>query len=259
MIRILFLGDIVGSAGSAAVVRALPQLKEECRPAFTIANVENIAEGFGVTREDVSPVLAAGVDGCTTGNHVFDRPGYERVFAGDLPVVRPANWPGDVPGRGDIIIERGGRRLLLMNVLGRIFMTPAADDPFEAVETILGERRGTYDVSVLDVHAEATSEKRALAEFLDGRVDLLAGTHTHVQTNDARTLPRGTGFISDIGMCGPERSIIGFDIDTYTRRMRTGIHEHADVAEGACEICACLATIENGRTDVRAIRRAVPA
>lgn len=259
MIRILFLGDIVGRTGSSAVLRMLPQLKEEFRPDFVLANVENISEGFGVTREEVSPVLAAGVDACTTGNHVFDRPGYEHVFDGDLSVVRPANWPGNVPGRGDVIVEKDGKRLLLMNILGRTFMFPAADDPFEAADRILDERRGAYDVSVLDVHAETTSEKRALAEHLDGRVNLVAGTHTHVQTNDARTLPRGTGFLTDIGMCGPERSIIGFDIDVYTRRMRTGVHEHADVPEGASEVCAVLATVDNGRTDVQIIRRSASA
>ena len=254
--KILFLGDVMGQTGCEAVKRSLPELQSTHAPDLVIANIENAAEGFGVVRSIVENLLRAGVDAFTTGNHVFDQPGYEDVFAAPiLPIVRPLNWPGKVAGQGSTIIEKDGKRTLLMNILGRVFVHPSGSDPFTAIERVLQKHAHDHlDAIVLDVHAETTSEKRAIAEVFDGKIHLIIGTHTHVQTADAQTLPKGTGFITDLGMCGPNQSVIGFDTATTLRKFRTSLPMAVPVAEGPCDIHGCMATIENGRTRMETIK-----
>lgn len=254
--RILFLGDIVGQPGREAVKKVLPTLRRKYRADLVIANVENSTHGAGVTREKIEEMMNAGIDGCTTGDHVFDVKGVEALLDDPAaPIVRPGNWPGDVAGRGWRIIVRGRKRLLLMNVLGRVFMKIHADDPFACIERMLHQAsRERYDASVLDFHAEATSEKRAIAETFDGRIDVIVGTHTHVQTSDAQTLQKGTGFLTDAGMCGPSRSVLGIDPAIIIQKFRTQIPARHELATGPCEVCGCLAEVQRNGTTMTLVR-----
>jgi metallophosphoesterase (TIGR00282 family) len=256
MNRILFLGDIIGRTGREGVKKALPQLIGEYAPDWVIANCENTGdEGIGLSHEALSELTALGVDAFSAGNHTFDLPDHVDVFRdSQIRICRPVNWRGNMPGNGYCMIEKNGKRLLLMNALGRTFMSPPPDDPFTAVERMLNEHSGRFDASLLDMHAEATSEKRVIAEYFDGRLNAVVGTHTHVQTNDARTLRKGTAFLTDAGMCGPAQSIIGFDTETYTRRTLTGIPELTAVPNGDCEIAGCIIDCDSSRTTITPIR-----
>lgn len=223
--RLLFLGDVVGRAGREAVCARLPELIERLSIDFTVVNGENAAGGFGITEAIHDDLIGAGADAVTTGNHVWDQR-EALVFIERAPrLLRPANFPSGTPGAGAGLFEaRGGARVLVINVMGRIFMN-AMDDPFAAIERELavcplGE---AADAVILDVHAEATSEKQAVGHFVDGRASLVVGTHTHVPTADHRVLRGGTAFISDIGMCGDYDSIIGMDKDEPLRRFLTQI------------------------------------
>ena len=199
--RLLFLGDVVGRSGRQIVSEHLPRLVEEAAIDFVVVNGENAAGGFGITEEIAQELLDAGADAITTGNHVWDQR-EALVFIERQPrLLRPANFPSGAPGRGaNVVTARNGARVLVANVMGRVFMD-AMDDPFASIERILdGAPLGTaVDAVVVDVHAEATSEKQALAYFCDGRASLVVGTHTHVPTADHRILPEGTAFVSDVG------------------------------------------------------------
>jgi metallophosphoesterase (TIGR00282 family) len=218
--RLLFLGDVVGRSGRNAVVERLPRLIEAWRLDFVIANGENAAGGFGITEDIHRQLLDAGVDAVTTGNHVFDQR-EALVFSNRQErFLRPINFPAGTPGRGSgLFTARNGARVLVVNAMGRVFMEPL-DDPFPAVdravtECPLGEQA---DAIVLDFHAEASSEKQAIGHYLDGRVTLVVGTHTHVPTSDERILAGGTAFQTDVGMCGDYDSVIGMDRDEPLRR-----------------------------------------
>jgi metallophosphoesterase (TIGR00282 family) len=218
--RLLFLGDIVGRSGRNAVVERLPGLISAWRLDFVVANGENAAGGFGITEDIHRQLLDAGVDAVTTGNHVFDQR-EALVFSNRQErFLRPINFPEGTPGRGaGLFTARNGARVLVINAMGRVFME-ALDDPFPAIdravaECPLGEQA---DAIVVDFHAEASSEKQAIGHFLDGRVTLVVGTHTHVPTSDDRVLPGGTAFQTDVGMCGDYNSVIGMDRDEPLRR-----------------------------------------
>jgi metallophosphoesterase (TIGR00282 family) len=209
--RLLFLGDIVGRSGRAAVLDRLPGLIADWKLDFVVVNGENAAGGFGITEAIYEDLVEAGADAITLGNHAWDQR-EALVFIERAPrLVRPINFPAGTPGRGAILIEaKNGARVLVINVMGRIFMDPL-DDPFAAVERevaacVLGR---DADAIIIDVHAEATSEKQAMAYFVDGRASLVVGTHTHVPTADHRILSGGTAFMTDIGMCGDYNSVIG--------------------------------------------------
>src|SRR5271157_1858174 len=231
--RLLFVGDVVGRSGRAAVIEQVPRLRGRWNLDFVIANGENAAGGFGLTESILEEFLAAGVDAVTLGNHAFDQR-EALVFIERQPrLVRPANYPSGTPGRGAAIIENAkGARLLIVNLLGRIFMD-ALDDPFAALDRELAAhplRNGCHAV-VIDVHAEATSEKSALGHFADGRASLVVGTHTHVPSADHRILSGGTGFVTDVGMTGDYDSVIGMEKDEplrrFTRRIPSGRFEPA--------------------------------
>lgn len=223
--NILFFGDIAGRAGRAALKKALPRLKRKYKPDFIIANGENIAHGLGVTKKTVSELLNLGIDLLTSGNHVFDKEEAKILLGdGETPLLRPLNYKGSRPGRGFSILTRGLRRLLVINLEGQIFMPEEFDHPFFSAEKILekyglgraaalaGQER--VDAILVDFHAEATSEKKMMGWLLDGRVSAVLGTHTHVQTNDERILPKKTAYISDVGMVGVEDSSLGVDFQT---------------------------------------------
>jgi metallophosphoesterase (TIGR00282 family) len=218
--RLLFLGDIVGRPGRTAVTERLPALRERWRLDCVIINGENAAGGFGITESICDEILAAGADAITLGNHSWDQR-EALVFIERQPrLLRPANYPPGTPGRGANLIEtHSGKRVLVVNVMGRLFMDPL-DDPFAAADRELeacplGQ---VADAVVVDFHAEATSEKQALAHHLDGRATLVVGTHTHVQTSDHRVLAGGTAFMSDAGMCGDYDSVLGMQKEESIRR-----------------------------------------
>ena len=218
--RFLFLGDVVGRPGRIAVQERLPALRLRWRLDCVVINGENAAGGFGITESICDELLAAGADAVTLGNHSWDQREALVFIARQDRLIRPANYPPGTPGRGATIIEaRNGARVLVVNVMGRIFMD-ALDDPFAAVERELsacplGE---VADAVIVDVHAEATSEKQAMAYFLDGRASLVVGTHTHVPTADTRILPGGTAYQSDAGMSGDYDSVLGMQKDEPVRR-----------------------------------------
>jgi 2',3'-cyclic-nucleotide 2'-phosphodiesterase len=219
-LRLLFLGDVVGRPGRTAVIERLPTLRERWRLDCVVVNGENASGGFGLTEAICDELLAAGADAITLGNHAFDQR-EALVFIERQPrLVRPANFPPGTPGRGATTVEtRKGARVLVVNVTGRLFMDPL-DDPFAAVDRELEAcpLGRAADAIVVDVHAEATSEKQAIAYHCDGRASLVVGTHTHAPTSDHRILPGGTAFQSDAGMCGDYDSILGMDKEEPIRR-----------------------------------------
>jgi len=228
--KILFFGDIVGQPGRQALKKILPELKQELKPDLVLANGENVAHGQGLTEKAIKEVLDCGIDFLTSGDHTFALGGSEQILADKkIPILRPLNWPGNAAGRGYEIITVGTRRALLVNLIGRVFMKHDFDDPFQKLKELLedyslkGKEQGSeaMDAIILDFHAEATSEKAALAWFLDGRVSAVLGTHTHVPTADERILPGGTAFLSDLGMVGPQESVLGANKETVIKRFLT--------------------------------------
>ena len=204
---LLCLGDVVSAAGLEVVRKTLPQLKRKYRPDHIVINGENSAVGNGIDRTSAEELFAMGADVVTGGNHSFQRKGAGEMHE-ELPfLLRPANWSGDPFGRGDCRVEAGAYDLRVISLQGTLFMNKC-DNPFTVLEELL-QKGSPRDITVVDFHAEATSEKQALARRFDGRISLLFGTHTHVQTGDEELLPKGTGYLTDIGMCGAEHSILG--------------------------------------------------
>ncbi|MEX1204907.1 MAG: TIGR00282 family metallophosphoesterase [Dongiaceae bacterium] len=240
--RILFCGDIVGRSGRDVVCEHLPRLRRELALDFVVANGENAAAGFGITEKICADLYAAGVDVVTTGNHVWAQRETVGFIDRDPRLLRPQNYPAGTPGRGAALLAAArGRKVLVVNVMGRLFIEPVLDDPFAAVERELAAHRlgATVDAIVVDVHAEASSEKMAMAHVLDGRVSLVVGTHTHVPTADSQVLPRGTAYQTDAGMCGDYDSVIGMEkavpIARFTRKLPT---ERLAPAQGPGSLCA---------------------
>ena len=238
--RLLFIGDVGGRAGRAAIAEHVPVRRRNLALDFVVANGENAAGGFGITENIAQDFLNAGVDCITLGNHAFDQR-EALVFIERAPhVLRPLNYPAGTPGRGSWLYETAkGERVLVMNVMGRVFMD-AMDDPFAAVEKELAAcpLGLACDAAILDIHAEASSEKQALAHFADGRVSLAIGTHTHVPTADWRILPHGAAFQTDAGMTGDYDSIIGMDKEEPIRRFtRKTPGSRFEPAEGAATLC----------------------
>jgi metallophosphoesterase (TIGR00282 family) len=221
--NILFIGDIVGRPGRDLVRRGLPGLVEHHQIDFVIANAENAAAGFGVTREIGDDLLEWGVDVMTSGNHIWDKKEVIEYIGAEARLLRPANYPAGVPGRGTYVAKAmNGPSVAVINAMGRVFMVPM-DDPFAVVLREIEAVRERARVIIVDFHAEATSEKVAMGWHLDGRVTAVLGTHTHVQTADERLLPKGTAYITDVGMTGPHDSIIGMDRDGSLSRFLTAM------------------------------------
>lgn len=217
--RILFLGDVVGRSGREAVTNELPRVREALKPDVILINCENAAGGFGITESVAGELFAAGADLLTGGNHSFDQKEALPFIAREERLLRPMNYPAGTPGRGRALLETPAGRLLVFNAMGRLYMDPL-DDPFAAIGREL-ETAGLArdaDAIFLDFHAEATSEKMAMAHFVDGRVSAVIGTHTHVPTADHQILPGGTAYLSDAGMCGDYNSVIGMKIEEPLQR-----------------------------------------
>lgn len=213
--KILALGDVVGEEGTNYICRPgfLSGIRRELGADIIIANGENSAKANGMTTDSADRLLSAGVDILTGGNHTWQKSQIYHMLENDSRLIRPANFPGMAPGMGYTFANIGGSRVLVFNLSGNAFMNDSVASPFECADKILKETEGKYDISVLDFHAEATSEKIALARYLDGRVSVIFGTHTHVQTADAEVLPGKTGYITDLGMCGSMNGVLGVRTD----------------------------------------------
>ena len=229
--KILMIGDIVGRPGRVVVEREVIRLREELALDAVIANCENAAGGAGITPAIAEELFRAGVDVLTSGNHVWKKREAFELLKLDHRVVRPANYPAEAPGTGSTVVETlSGQKIGVLNVMGRVFMEPL-DCPFRAAERELTRLRLSTSVIIVDMHAEATSEKVAMGWFLDGKVSCVFGTHTHIPTADERVLPQGTGFITDVGMTGPYDSVIGRRVDQILQRFWLNIPNKSEVAE----------------------------
>jgi 2',3'-cyclic-nucleotide 2'-phosphodiesterase len=230
--KILFIGDIVGKPGRRAVRELLPGIVEESRIDFVIANCENSAAGFGVTADIVEELYEAHIDVLTSGNHIWDKKEVLEFVDEYETLIRPANYPEGAPGQGSVVVSTpGGIAVGVLNLAGRVFMSPL-DCPFRTADREIAALSRRAKIIIVDMHAEATSEKIAMGWYLDGRVSAVLGTHTHVQTADERILPGGTAYITDVGMTGPFDSVIGIRKDSIMQRFLMQIPNKFDVAKG---------------------------
>jgi metallophosphoesterase (TIGR00282 family) len=259
--NILIIGDVVGSPGRGIMKRALPKVFRRWDIDYCIANVENAAGGFGVTREVCDELLALGVDCMTSGNHIWDKREILPVIDQMPQLLRPANYPADQPGAGSHVGRGKDSRVPVatLNVSGRVFMNGAIDDPFRIAAREIERLRQQAAVIVVDMHAEATSEKMALGYFLDGTASAVVGTHTHVPTCDQRILPRGTAYLSDLGMTGPYDSVIGVEAETIVKRFVTGMPSRYETAKGDPRLAAAVVTVDPASGKATAIERMLVA
>lgn len=248
--KILFLGDVVGRNARDAVIALLPELRRKYNLDAIIVNVENAAHGFGVTAQICDDFYKAGADCLTTGNHVWDQREILAYIDRDPKLLRPLNYPQGTPGKGFYILQTAkGEKILIANLMARLFMD-TLDDPFAAADKLCREHRLGKDVNAIfvDFHGEASSEKMALAHYLDGRASFVVGTHTHVPSADARIFPKGIGYMTDAGMCGPYDSVIGMDAQLAVNRfVRKVPGEKLFPADGPVSVCGVMATID-GKT-----------
>ncbi len=249
--RLLFLGDVVGRTGRTAIAERLPALRRELRLDFVVVNGENATSGAGLSPAHARGLLEAGADVLTLGDHAFDQKDMLSFIGSEPRILRPLNFAKAAPGQGARVFDApGGRKVLVAQVLGQVFMKRPFDDPFSALDAVLKAhpRGGMVQASLVDLHAEATSEKMALGHWCDGRASVAVGTHTHVPTSDARVLPRGTAYMTDAGMCGDYDSVIGMDKAEPMRRFVTGMGQGRFVpAEGAATL-AGLFVVTDDRT-----------
>jgi 2',3'-cyclic-nucleotide 2'-phosphodiesterase len=252
--NLLFIGDVVGRPGRRAVGQWLPALRREVEADFVVVNGENSAGGFGITPEIFEELTAAGADVVTGGNHIWHTREAPALLDGEPRLLRPANYPAGAPGRGAGVFPAGGARVGVLNLEGRVFMEPLGS-PFECGRDEVERLRADTPVILVDMHAEATSEKAALAWHLDGRVSAVVGTHTHVQTADERILPGGTAFITDAGMTGPRDSVIGMSREIVLQRFLTQIPARFEVAGGPAQLNGVLIEVDAATGRALGIRR----
>ena len=244
-IRILFLGDVVGEPGRKAVIARLPWFKQEQGVDFIIVNGENAAGGRGITPRLAIDLLRAGAAVITTGDHVWDQPEIVDYFPTEPRLLRPINYPEGTPGGGSVVLETAKGKVGVVLVQGRSFIQPPLDNPFLAAERELDRLAAEgVKVTVVEIHAETTSEKIAMGRMLDGRASLVVGTHTHVQTADESIFPGGTGYLTDAGMCGPEESVLGRSIESVVWRFKTGMPTRFPVAKGDVRICGVAVDVD---------------
>ena len=253
--RILVVGDVVGKTGRRMVRQWVPRLVAEQGVDLVVANGENAAGGNGLTHEVMDELLSLKVDVLTSGNHIFDkREVFE--FIDDVPVLlRPLNLPKGTPGHGYVVVSKASVPIAVINLAGRAFMPFQYDDPFPAVDAVLTSLKNEVAIIVVDLHAETTSEKMAMAWYLDGRVSLLFGTHTHVQTADERIFPKGMAYISDLGMTGPRDSVIGVKSDGVIHKMRTQMPTRFETAVGIGQFGALLVDVDESSAKAHSVRR----
>jgi metallophosphoesterase (TIGR00282 family) len=244
-IRILFLGDIVGEPGRKAVIGQLPIIKQEEALDFIIVNGENSAGGKGITPKIAIDLLRAGAAVITTGDHVWDQQEIVDYFPTEPRLLRPLNYPEGTPGNGSVVLETAKGRVAVMQVQGRSFIQPPLENPYLAAEREAGRLRSEgIGPIIVDMHAETTSEKIAMGRLLDGKVSAVFGTHTHVQTADESIFPGGTGYLTDAGMCGPEESILGRNIESVLWRFKTGLPTRFPIAKGDVRMCGAIVDLD---------------
>ncbi len=259
-LSILCIGDIFGEPGRRALAHFLPRLRAELEVDLVVANVENAAAGFGVTPALARGFLDGGVDVMTSGNHVWDRKEIIAYIVKENLLLRPANYPRGAPGVGSVVVKAGAHRVGVLNLQGRVFMAPI-DCPFLTADAEVERLRGETPVIVVDMHAEATSEKQAMGWYLDGRVSAVVGSHSHVQTADERLLPGGTAFLTDLGLTGPFDSVIGVDKELAIQRFLTGMPNRFEPARGRARVQGAVIRIdsESGRAlAIERIQRELP-
>lgn len=253
--KIIALGDVVGSAGTEYAVKLINRIKCVENGDLVIVNAENSAPGNGLDQKSADALFNAGADVLTGGNHTLRRHEIFDYLDDHNAALRPLNLPPSAPGKGFIIMRASqGLRIMVINVLGQVFMDPV-DNPFTAVDRLLNEQNGKYDICVCDIHAEATSEKAAFARYFDGRINVIFGTHTHVQTADECILPKGSGFITDLGMCAPIESILGTKPEPVIKNFVTRVHDRFEAAEGELALCGAVFEINPATKRVTSVKR----
>jgi metallophosphoesterase (TIGR00282 family) len=255
MLRLLFLGDIIGEPGRSAVIAIVPKLKAEWEIDFVVANGENAAAGRGITGKISIDLLRAGIAVITTGDHIWDQKDIISYIETEPRLLRPLNYPPGTPGHGSIVLETAKGKVGVINVQGRTFMLPNLENPFRLIEEEVLRLQEETRVIFVDVHAETTSEKIAMGRFLDGKVSAVAGTHTHVQTADEQIFEGGTAFICDAGMCGPTRSILGREIQPILQRFLSSMPVVFPVARGEIKLHGLLVDIDETTGRALAVRR----
>lgn len=248
--KILAVGDVVGENGLNKLKEILPNLKQREKIDFVIVNGENVAGGMGITEKHFKQILFAGADVVTLGNHTWSKKDIFN-FIDDEKILRPANYPKGVVGKGYNIYKCKNKKIAVMNLIGRTNMGILSENPFLEADNIIEKIKNEADIIVIDFHAEATAEKIAFANYLDGKANIIYGTHTHVQTADEMILPNGTGYITDIGMTGPINSVIGMNKKASIKRFVTTLPEKYKIADGESKFNSCLFCVndENGRTE----------
>lgn len=252
--RILFVADLVGKPGRRVARALLPHLREERAADVVVANGENLAAGFGVTGPTVSDLLDMGVDVVTSGNHIWDRREGLSLLESEPRLLRPANYPPGNPGSGAHVVEAAAGKVAVLNLQGRVFM-PALDDPFRVGRALVDELRADTNIIVIDFHAEATAEKQAFARYMDGLVSAIVGTHTHVPTADARILPGGTAYITDMGMTGSHCGVIGYRAEQAIQRAALGRRVRLEPADGELRLQGAIVDVDMASGHAKSIER----
>lgn len=252
--KILAIGDIVGRNALEYINKNLWKKRDELGVDLVVANGENASDIYGISAADAELLLDSGVDLITLGNHAFGRRDIFTMLGDSQNIIRPANYPPLAPGGGYTLLNVSGWRILCINVMGTALMESLAC-PFATVDRILEREKGAYDLALMDIHAESTSEKIALGRYFDGRIQIMFGTHTHVQTADEQILPEGSGYITDLGMTGPVNSIIGSDPKAVIERMRTKISCRLTVADGEVNACGALFELDPSAKRVKSVKR----
>ena len=252
--KVLAVGDIVGEAGVRKLKGILPDLKKSDEIDFVVTNGENAAGGMGLLERNFKDLLEAGTDVVTMGNHTWGKKDIFK-FIDHSQLLRPANYPKGVVGKGLGIYECKGKKIAVMNLMGRVDLNILTENPFIMAKEMIDELQGKVDMIFIDFHAEATAEKIAMGRFLDGKITALWGTHTHVQTADEKILPKGTGYITDLGMTGPKNSVIGMNIVVSFKRFETTLPERYKIAEGECKFNAVMFETDDKTNKVIKIQR----
>jgi hypothetical protein len=255
MIRILFLGDIVGEPGRQAVIKQVPLLRQNRQIDFVIVNGENAAQGRGITQKIAIDLLRCGVAVITTGDHVWDQKELAAWIPTEPRLLRPANYPAGAPGSGSVVLQTAKGKVAVLNLQGRTFMPNALDNPFLVADAEIAKLSQETKVIFVDMHCETTSEKVAMGRHLDGRVSAVVGTHTHVQTADERIFPKGTAFICDAGMCGPVNSVIGREYEPVLHRFKTNLPIPFPIAKGPVRLCGLQVDIDETSGRALALER----
>ena len=252
--KILAVGDLIGSAGVRKLKNTLPKLREQEKIDFVIVNGENSGEGMGITEKNFHDILAEKVDVITMGNHTWGKKDIFK-FIDHPKLIRPANYTKGIVGKGYNIYTCKDKKIAVINLIGRVDMNVLSDNPFVIAKELVEKLQNQVDIIIIDFHAEATAEKIALGYYLDGKVTAIYGTHTHVQTADETILENGTGYITDIGMTGPKKSVIGMDVSASIKRFETTLPERYRIASGECIFNGVIFEIDDNTNKVREIKR----